>query len=1006
MHSTNAVNPVRAPRRFVDQRGNTTRVTRKSAPARITTLPDSTLQVPYAAATAAAAAGVAGTPAKRAGGRKEFTFSPAATPRGRGGRKQGLKGGRGEPLDFSQEVELDDGEESDSSYNSFTLELKKKELLGKDSLLGLGEQQATGGLGGGRSPSPARSLKSSHGSHPTTYRVLRSRYDGDLFRTGNLTARLVVAPERRPGQAESMKPLFHWIHVENPTMNFGAYMDCVLRCPYLEDEERVSINTILKSAREKSDRSLRMPPGMKGNYVEPEFFEETIQTTVYEGPRSKRLKTQIVRWLSVPYFFLGTTNTSSSSEEGGDDTDIKPHFFATGFTAQGEFFQVAQLWCLMLGDSLIVSCARRAISDLPGKLIDIITLPPADPAHPLTGERAPVIQVSDGGIKVWLLPLENCETWAEFAANFVTLGFNLADGWEIKYKDIALDVDDWPRVVSVAKKTSIRLVLSKKARDDDADADYESSDNESEGDVGSIPEGLSQYSKTDEETQTESPFTQLHVPELSPAGTTSTEQPVPGSASGDRQSSAVSFTAEGFHVFTVLATDFDAGSVPQVATQNSTAGPGTRTTAQQFQANEQVLRNDLAEMNKYLSTKNSRPMESESYTQCPTKTTRDVEASIEQLKALRDQDSRYQQEYNRKIAFARAARDVFEFFFPLRYENVVTLKYWGALDRIIRAQGIKSARGQFDVVVRDMSSLARVTNEIKLELFSGRDARDYVTTVPHEFIQAWMLCLMYFIMFTTEYSPHSVSHIRRCRERLLQGRVKMIERLQTVNIHDMEAVLPLGITSLLLGQLLQDNQGPLIPDRHRLTSFYWEYLQSFTQHVRDRPLSRKYQNTFSILKEQLETVIAQLEDQQRVLVALDDSINEGETASISASSPSPASTPPPPQGRESSVVEFLLLQTEEMLQNFAEMSRRTTDLESWHLRMIDANKDRQEKAAMTFTTVTVFFLPLTTLASIMGMNTYDIRNMNDTQWVFWSVAAPMCLTGGVLWLALANCDGI
>jgi len=213
MHSTNAVNPVRAPRRFVDQCGNTTRVTRKSAPARITTLPDSTLQVPYIGSSAAAAAaeGVTGAPAKRVGGRKEFTFSPAATPRGRGRRKQGLKGRRAEPLDFSQEVELDDGEESDSSYNSFTLELKKKELLGKDSLLGLGEQQATGGLGGGRSPSPAGSLKSSHSSHPATYRVLRSRYEGDLFRTGNLTAQLVVAPERRPGQAESMKALFHWM---------------------------------------------------------------------------------------------------------------------------------------------------------------------------------------------------------------------------------------------------------------------------------------------------------------------------------------------------------------------------------------------------------------------------------------------------------------------------------------------------------------------------------------------------------------------------------------------------------------------------------------------------------------------------------------------------------------------------------------------------------------------------------------------------------------------------
>ena len=113
----------------------------------------------------------------------------------------------------------------------------------------------------------------------------------------------------------------------------------------------MNINSILKSAREKSDRSLRMPPGMKGNYVEPEYFEETVQTTVYEGPRSKRLKTQIVRWLSIPYFFLGTTNTSSSSGKDGNDTDMKPHFFMKGFTAQGEFFQVAQLWCLMLGDS-------------------------------------------------------------------------------------------------------------------------------------------------------------------------------------------------------------------------------------------------------------------------------------------------------------------------------------------------------------------------------------------------------------------------------------------------------------------------------------------------------------------------------------------------------------------------------------------------------------------------------------------------------------------------------
>lgn len=66
--------------------------------------------------------------------------------------------------------------------------------------------------------------------------------------------------------------------------------------------------------------------------------------------------------------------------------------------------------------------------------------------------------------------------------------------------------------------------------------------------------------------------------------------------------------------------------------------------------------------------------------------------------------------------------------------------------------------------------------------------------------------------------------------------------------------------------------------------------------------------------------------------------------------------------------------------------------------MVESNKDRQEKAALTFTTVTVLFLPLTLLASIFGMNTNDIRNMTLNQWVFWAIAVPLCAVGLTLWL--------
>jgi Mg2+ and Co2+ transporter CorA len=66
--------------------------------------------------------------------------------------------------------------------------------------------------------------------------------------------------------------------------------------------------------------------------------------------------------------------------------------------------------------------------------------------------------------------------------------------------------------------------------------------------------------------------------------------------------------------------------------------------------------------------------------------------------------------------------------------------------------------------------------------------------------------------------------------------------------------------------------------------------------------------------------------------------------------------------------------------------------------MVESNKDQQEKAALTFTTVTVLFLPLTLLASIFGMNTNYIRNMNLNRWIFWVIGAPLCIVGLSLWL--------
>ncbi|EHL00838.1 hypothetical protein M7I_3229 [Glarea lozoyensis 74030] len=60
-----------------------------------------------------------------------------------------------------------------------------------------------------------------------------------------------------------------------------------------------------------------------------------------------------------------------------------------------------------------------------------------------------------------------------------------------------------------------------------------------------------------------------------------------------------------------------------------------------------------------------------------------------------------------------------------------------------------------------------------------------------------------------------------------------------------------------------------------------------------------------------------------------------------------------------------------------------------NMNAIRDNKDRQEAAIYAFTIVTIIFLPISTVASVFGMNTNDIRNMAQNQWLFWAAALPL-----------------
>ena len=94
-------------------------------------------------------------------------------------------------------------------------------------------------------------------------------------------------------------------------------------------------------------------------------------------------------------------------------------------------------------------------------------------------------------------------------------------------------------------------------------------------------------------------------------------------------------------------------------------------------------------------------------------------------------------------------------------------------------------------------------------------------------------------------------------------------------------------------------------------------------------------------------------------------------------------------------------------QDYADLIRRCAPLSDRTKQILEINEEDHGKAIMVFTVVTVVFLPLSFVTSYFGMNASDIRDMDETQAVFWSVAIPLtCVTVGSCLLIGYNGDSI
>jgi Mg2+ and Co2+ transporter CorA len=75
--------------------------------------------------------------------------------------------------------------------------------------------------------------------------------------------------------------------------------------------------------------------------------------------------------------------------------------------------------------------------------------------------------------------------------------------------------------------------------------------------------------------------------------------------------------------------------------------------------------------------------------------------------------------------------------------------------------------------------------------------------------------------------------------------------------------------------------------------------------------------------------------------------------------------------------------------NYDDLQGTARRLAKQATQQIEIQQEDHGKAILVFTVVTIVFLPLTFVAGLLGMNTADIRNQTNGQWLFWAIALPL-----------------
>lgn len=444
-------------------------------------------------------------------------------------------------------------------------------------------------------------------------------------------------------------------------------------------------------------------------------------------------------------------------------------------------FHVAQLWCIVLDDSLLVTCGSMTEAAIRGDIVDLVTEPSRDPAS--SGVNSSIYVYYTDAV-LYALPVEECRSWFAFISHFheywpQTLRFT--------HRDRLVTAAEWPAMLNLARYSNTRFVLSLKVVSAPQPPPR-----------GELRSTAKVKDKDEEETDEE---IEDSISKLKP--------PVKGKESAAANTSTTSDTEQDkFHVFSWLE------SFTVVADAHS-------------QEQARLVRTHLQEMHDFLD-KETNSSDRKAYRSCPEAKKLDTFTYLEKysvLVAATKKKTQQKRELEDRIDIFNAAEVIFRFFLPLQFEGPTVGKFWGAVHRLVQMPKQTRAyqRDRADIAPSFRGMLRKLTQEIQSftnVLSHAQPIERAGITVPLQLIRAWAHLVMALVKANNK--SWRWPHLEFADSLIKEGMVEVMQGLPGEDLLSKEVVLPMEIVSLLSLRLLQDSTG-VFPN---LDMTYSEYLNA------------------------------------------------------------------------------------------------------------------------------------------------------------------------------------